>query len=82
MMSKHDVRTWLDTLPEDAEIGIDDGGLCLQMGGSEVYLEIGGLPEEGTTVEPQQSRTSIPLQRSGAGRGRPTLPLAPTFRFS
>jgi hypothetical protein len=46
MMSKQDVRAWLDTLPEDAEVGIDDGGLCLQMHGSTAYLEIGGLPEE------------------------------------
>jgi hypothetical protein len=45
MMSKQDVSAWLDTLPEDAEIGIDDGGLCLQMHDSEAYLEIGGLPE-------------------------------------
>ena len=45
MMSKKDVRAWLNTLPEDAEVGIDDGGLCLQMRGLEAYLEVGGLPE-------------------------------------
>jgi hypothetical protein len=46
MMSKQDVRAWLDTLPEDAEVAIDDGGLCLEMRGSDAYLEIGGFPEE------------------------------------
>ena len=35
MMSKQDVCAWLDTLPENAEIGVDEGGLCLQMRDSE-----------------------------------------------
>jgi hypothetical protein len=33
-VSREEIRAWLDTLPEDAEIGIDEGGLCLQMRGS------------------------------------------------
>jgi len=45
MMTKTQLATWLDALPEDAEIGIDDGGLCLQVFSSDEYLEIGGLPE-------------------------------------
>ncbi len=45
MMKKRELTDWLDTLPEEAQIGIDDGGLCLQVLGSDEYLEIGGLPE-------------------------------------
>jgi hypothetical protein len=46
MMNMKDVRDWLNTLPEDAVIGIDEGGLSLQMLGGEEYLELGGLPED------------------------------------
>jgi len=38
---------WLDSLPADALVGIDDGGLTLQHIGAEAYLEIGGIPEYG-----------------------------------
>lgn len=47
MMPKREVQEWLDSLPDDAEISIDDGGLCLVTDAeSSSYLEIGGLPEE------------------------------------
>ena len=36
---------WLKTLPEDAVICIDNGGLTIQASGGEEYLEIGGFPE-------------------------------------
>lgn len=36
---------WLETVPKEAEVGIDDGGLSLQVVGSPLtYLEVGGLP--------------------------------------
>ena len=46
MMTKQEISAWLETLPEGAEVGIDDGGLCLLVLGSEEYLEVGGLPED------------------------------------
>ena len=45
-MTVGEVREWLDTLSDDDEVGIDDGGLSLRVvGGEDFYLEIGGLPE-------------------------------------
>src|ERR1041385_2936146 len=46
MMPRDELLQWITGLPEDAEIGIDDGGWCLQTKTGEDYLEIGGLPEE------------------------------------
>ncbi len=47
MMSKAEIRNWLKTLPNDALIGVDEGGLCLAVHRNEgIYLEIGGLPDE------------------------------------
>ena len=45
MMTVRDVRTWLSTLADDDEIGVDDGGLCLETRDGAAYLEVGGLPE-------------------------------------
>ena len=45
MIAKRELVAWLELLPDDAEIGIDDGGLILQMDKSAEYLEVGGLPE-------------------------------------
>ena len=53
MMSKAEVLEWVQSLPTDAEIGISDGGLALEVmvrAGSETsttgaWLEIGGMPE-------------------------------------
>lgn len=51
MISKREVREWLDTLPDDAEIGIDEDGLDLQVRGSESYLFVGDLPDEEEIAE-------------------------------
>ena len=49
MMAKAEVLEWVQALPDDASIGISDGGLALEvMQGDELtgaYLEIGMLPE-------------------------------------
>jgi hypothetical protein len=46
-MPAREIMEWLETLPEDAEVGVDEGGLCLQVvGNEETSLEIGGLPED------------------------------------
>lgn len=48
-MSVLEVKSWLDTLPKWAEVAVDDGGLSLVVVGHEnVYLEVGGVPEDET----------------------------------
>lgn len=38
---------WLNCLPLNSEVGIDEGGLILRsVHDEEVYIEIGGIPEE------------------------------------
>lgn len=46
MMSKQEIREWLDTLPDDAELGVDEALLGLQVYGSEANLIVGALPDE------------------------------------
>jgi hypothetical protein len=41
------IREWLDSLRDDQEVGVDEGGLCLEVvDAPEEYLEVGGLPED------------------------------------
>ena len=41
----NDLIRWLNTLPKDAQVGIDDGGLALEVvNDPSTYLEIGGIP--------------------------------------
>jgi hypothetical protein len=45
-MSVAEIREWLDTLNENDLVGVDEGGLCLEVVDNPgVYLEIGGIPE-------------------------------------
>lgn len=49
MVSVKELRAWLDTLPEDSSVGVDDGGLTLIEVNAEgdetaAYYEVGGLP--------------------------------------
>ncbi len=50
MLSAIQVIEWLENLPRGAEVGVDEGGLCLRaVHRSELtggYLELGGIPEE------------------------------------
>lgn len=51
MMPKKELERWLSTLPEDADVAIDEGGLTIvevNPDGSqgEAYLEVGMMPEE------------------------------------
>ena len=51
MIEKSELQAWLDTLSEDADVAIDDGGLTIVEIGddgepTEAYLEIGGIPLE------------------------------------
>jgi len=50
-MLKQDLKKWINSIPDNSEIGIDDGGLTLQVvNHPEIYLEVGGIPEEETEV--------------------------------
>jgi len=48
-MRKSEIQGWLDTIPGDPMIAIDEGGLTLiQIGpnSGSVWCEVGGEPEE------------------------------------
>ena len=45
-MKKEELQAWLESLPNGCEIGVDDGGLTLQVVDHDAYCEVGGLPEE------------------------------------
>jgi len=48
MIAVKEIEKWLDSLHEDEMIGIDDGGLTMTVNDNAgIYLEIGGLGEEG-----------------------------------
>lgn len=45
-MSVGEIKEWLDTLDDEDEVGVDEGGLCLLVVDKpDTYCEIGGLPE-------------------------------------
>jgi len=45
-----ELKRWLNTLNDDDVIGVDEGGLCLQVDGDPgIYYEIGGLPDDNET---------------------------------
>jgi hypothetical protein len=46
------IKRWLATLPEDAEIGVDGGGLTLVVDGDDSYLEVGGMPDPTENASP------------------------------
>lgn len=47
-MTVGEIKDWLNNLDDDEEVGIDDGGLALQVvHNAEIYIEIGGIPQEG-----------------------------------
>lgn len=48
-MTPQQIINWLQTLPADAQVGVDEGGLTLiahdGKGGQLGWLEVGGIPE-------------------------------------
>jgi hypothetical protein len=48
MVSRDELLTWINSLDDDAFIGIDEGGLSLVVDGATEYFEIGGMPDEET----------------------------------
>ena len=58
-MAKQEISAWLGTLPAGAQVGVDDGGLCLRVDcDPEAYLEIGGMPVEDEEDGDDTARTS------------------------
>ena len=45
-MTVREIREWLDALPPDDLVAVDEGGLILQTLNARAYCEVGGLPEE------------------------------------
>jgi hypothetical protein len=52
-MRASEIKDWIDSLPANALVGIDDGGLALLVIADEVnhlddgaYLEVGGIPKD------------------------------------
>ncbi len=50
MMPVKEIKQWLDTLDDNSEIGVDEGGLCLREVNegrmTDACCKIGGIPEE------------------------------------
>jgi len=53
-MIARSIKIWINSLPDDVYVGVDDGGLTLVVEdgyrlpvmGPKPYLEIGGIPED------------------------------------
>lgn len=45
MIAKSELQAWLNNLPPNDVIGIDDGGLALVSMHYGAHLEVGGIPE-------------------------------------
>ncbi len=75
MMQVKEIRDWLNTLQPTDLVGIDEGGLCLQVWeGSPVevqdsaaYLEVGGLPDvaDGDGPPPYDAATATGMYDRG-----------------
>ncbi len=47
MMTVKEVKDWLNVMPDDSCVAVDEGGLTLVMVGNEgLYLEVGGVPDD------------------------------------
>ena len=44
-ITKQELQDWLATLPEGAEVAVDEGGLTLVEVGQDAYVEVGGIPD-------------------------------------
>lgn len=45
-MTNTELKDWLATLPADAHVGVDEGGLTLRVvEDDQAYLEVGGMPD-------------------------------------
>jgi len=67
MMSKQEIREWLDTLPDDAELGVDEALLGLQVYGSEASLIVGGLPDQ---EEDEEANAFLDRLKEAERRGK------------
>jgi hypothetical protein len=46
MLAVELIKEWINALPDDMGVGVDEGGLCLVTEDGQNVLEIGGIPEE------------------------------------
>lgn len=46
MITVKELKEWLNTLPDEESVGIDDGGLILIAELGDAYLEVGGMPDD------------------------------------
>lgn len=46
MITKAELRGWLETLPDDELVYVEEGGLSLRAYASSAYIEVGGNPDE------------------------------------
>ncbi|WP_331761039.1 hypothetical protein OG225_43180 (plasmid) [Nocardia sp. NBC_01377] len=78
MIPRDTLRTWLDTLPADTDIAVDEGGLTLIAVDSHgvpatAHLEVGGYdePDHETSATSQPARGGVALDHP-TGHDRPT----------
>ena len=45
-MDVNELIRWLRTLPDNADVAIDEGGLTLVEVGGDAYMEVGGIPRD------------------------------------
>jgi hypothetical protein len=45
-MKASELKAWVATLDDDQIVGIDDGGLAIEVVGSDAYIELGAMPDE------------------------------------
>lgn len=47
MMKAAEVKSWLESIPGDADVAVDEGGLMLVLvSDPSIYIEVGGEPED------------------------------------
>jgi hypothetical protein len=67
MIPAKELKRWLNTLPKDAHVYVDDGGLMLSVLDSEACLGIGGHSTDHEEVAAEKNR----LAEMPQYRGRP-----------
>ncbi|NBT75143.1 hypothetical protein EBZ80_18305 [bacterium] len=53
MISRAELKSWLNALPENADVYIDDDGLSLACNTQnlDAYIEVGGKPDDEETTD-------------------------------
>lgn len=73
MMKAAELKQWLESLPEGAEVAIDEGGMTLFMLDAQerIYIEVGGAPYAVKTTtdayDAEQDEFGDPIHADGCG---------------